>query len=360
MENNHKAQSDILTVTVEAPCTIANLVCGFDILGMALTLPSDTLTLTRVSRPGITLEHLDEFDLPADPDKNIVGIVFKSAQQQFPMEGGLHAQIRKAVRPGSGLGSSASSAASAAYAYYELFIRGVQNQDDANGRSDTHVRADTHSLQSAGYRENRLMPNQNDVMEWAMSGEEFASGTRHADNLAPCLYGGITLVQTGPPLQITPLRIPDLYVVVLHPECIIRTAEARNILPKQISLQTGIRQLGFVAGFVAGLEQNNPQIIAANMHDLFAEPFRSTLIPGFSEVMQAGTTKGALGGGIAGSGPAVFMFAEGEAVTNQVAQAMEVAFRKGGINCTTWVTKISRQGVRCIESNENQLRTDLL
>jgi homoserine kinase len=326
------------TVKVEAPSTIANLVCGFDIFGMAIASPSDTLTLTRVSQPGITLEHFDDFGLPTDPDKNIVGVVLKAAHQQFPMTGGLHAQIRKAVRPGSGLGSSASSAVAAAYAYYELFLRSVQSLPDAQ------------SLQSLNWHSGMPLPTQDDILEWAMCGEEFASGTRHADNLAPCFIGGITLVRTVPSLQITPLRIPDLFVVVLHPNCTIRTEAARSILPQEISLKTGIRQLEFVAGFVAGLEQNNLQLIADSMYDEFAQPFRSKLIPGFSEVMQAGKSSGAIGGGIAGSGPALFMFTEGESEAKQVAQAMENTFRKGGTDCTSWVTKISRQGVRCVDS----------
>ena len=147
------------------------------------------------------------------------------------MQVGLHAQIRKAVRPGSGLGSSASSAVSAAYAYYQLFVRSIQSMDGA------HSPQSANSPQSAHNDEINRVPTQEDVLEWAMHGEEFASGTRHADNLAPCLMGGITLVRTGPPLQITPLRIPDLYVVVLHPDCTIRTAEARSILPQELSLK---------------------------------------------------------------------------------------------------------------------------
>jgi len=378
-------RNDSHIITIQAPSTIANLVCGFDILGMAVTSPSDILTLTRVSQPGITLHHEDDFGLPIEPEKNIVGVVLAAAQRQFPMSGGLHARVRKAVQPGSGLGSSASSAAAAAYAYCTLYIGSMQTNQSLQITNKSEIQMIEKSIPSdfdtgevvhfqsnllnspgspIGQKENETneritknrskatqtyyspkIPTLYDVLDLALQGEEFASGSRHADNVAPCIWGGITLLSPEMPLKITQLRIPELFVAILLPKLIIKTSQARQVLPREVTLQTAIRQMGFLAQFVAALEQNNYELLASSLRDEIAEPYRQRLIPGFSEVMQAGRNAGALGGGIAGSGPAMFMLVRDESNAHLVAVAMERAFRVGQLECSAWVSQICKKGI---------------
>jgi homoserine kinase len=306
------------SVKVLAPASVANLVCGFDVLGMALADPADEMTISLSNTPGITIVHEDEYNLPEEPDKNVAGAALQAMMKDLDPSIGFHLKVKKNIKPGSGLGSSAASAAGA--------VAG------ANALLDNKFSDD-------------------DLIRYAMSGEKLASGVKHADNIAPCLMGGITLIRSILPLDIVKLSFPDLYVTVVHPQIEVKTSDARQILRKQVLLKDAIRQWGNIAGLVAGFMQKDYSLIGRSLEDVIIEPVRSILIPGFDEVKQRCTAAGALGGGISGSGPSVFMLSVEERTANSVADVMKEIYSRLEIEYKVYVTKIDAKGVKIIENS---------
>ena len=186
------------------------------------------------------------------------------------------------------------------------------------------------------------------LVEFALSGEEVASGARHADNIAPCLYGGVTLIRATAPLDIVPLPAPPLWVTVVHPQIEVKTADARAILKQQVPLRAAIRQWGNVGGLVAGLFLADYELIGRSLEDGIVEPVRSMLIPGFDAVKAASRAAGALGGGISGSGPSIFMLSRDEATARAVAAVMQQVYDGLGIERLTYVTTINKEGIRVV------------
>ena len=210
------------TVKVFAPASVANLVCGFDVLGMSLQDPADEMTMSLSGEPGLRIVHEDDYGLPEAPEKNVAGAALGAMMKELEPSVGFDLRINKLIKPGSGLGSSAASAAGAVAAANMLL-------------------------------DNRFSPG--DLVRFAMSGEKLASGVKHADNIAPCLYGGITLIRSIHPLDIVQLSYPELHVTVVHPQIEVKTSDARQILRKQVLLKDAIRQWGNIAGLVAGFMQ---------------------------------------------------------------------------------------------------------
>lgn len=301
------------SVQVHAPATVANLVCGFDVLGMALHRPDDVMTLSLKDEPGITIEHTDIYQLPTDPEKNVAGAALLAMMEELENPPGFHLVTDKRIKPGSGLGSSAASSAGAVVAANHLLGNPFSNED---------------------------------LVRFAMNGEKVASGVKHADNIAPAIYGGITLIRSIFPLDIVQLSGPPLFVTVVHPQIEVRTADARQILRKEVQLKSAIKQWGNIAGLVAGLLKQDYALIGRSLEDVIIEPVRSILIPGFDDVKSRSREAGALGGGISGSGPSIFMLSEKESTANQVEQLMQEVYTKLGIDFKTYVTSISYEGVR--------------
>ena len=300
------------SVTVSSPGSIANLVCGFDILGLALNNPQDIMHLKKTDHPGILIRHSDEYQLPTIPEKNVAGAALLALMEEYPRKTGFELTIDKRIKPGSGLGSSAASAA------------GV-------------VVAANHLL---GNHFEKL-----DLVRFAMAGEKVASGVKHADNIAPCIYGGLTLIRSIFPLDIISLPCPPLYITVVHPQIEVSTSDARQILRKEVLLKDAIRQWGNIAGLVAGFLQSDYPLIGRSLEDVIIEPVRSMLIPGFDEVKKRSKEAGALGGGISGSGPSIFMMSKEEKTAMDVEEVMKGIFNKIGIEYHTYVTTINQKGV---------------
>jgi len=229
---------------------------------------------------------------------------------------GFDITIEKRIKPGSGVGSSAASAAGS-------------------------VCAANHLLGN--------IFSSNDLVQMAMLGEKLASGVKHADNIAPCIFGGVTLIRSILPLDIVKVPSPLLYITVVHPQIEVRTEDARQILKKQILLKDAIRQWGNIAGLVAGLMKNDYDLISRSLEDVLIEPVRSILIPAFAEVKSKSLEAGALGGGISGSGPSIFMLSKNEATAYEVEKAMKEVYTATGIAYHTYVTTINTQGVKIIE-----------
>ncbi|HXR83407.1 MAG TPA: homoserine kinase [Hanamia sp.] len=305
-------------IKIIAPATIANLVCGFDILGMALKAPFDEMTLSLSETPGITIQHTDEYNLPEAADKNVSGAALQALIEEYQKPIGFNLIIHKNIKPGSGLGSSAASSAGA-------------------------VVAANHLLGNIFSKE--------DLVRFAMNGEKIAGGVKHADNVSPCIYGGVTLIRSIFPLDIVPLNSPDLFITIVHPQIEVRTSDSRQILRKEVLLKDAIKQWGNIGGLIVGFMKKDPELIGRSMEDVIIEPVRSILIPGFDEVKKNCKEAGALGGGISGSGPSVFMISKEESTAIKVEEIMKEIYQKIGVDYKTYVTQINPHGVKIIESN---------
>ncbi len=305
-------------VTVSCPASIANLVCGFDVLGMALNHPRDIMHVQISDTPGIRIEHIDGYQLPTAPEQNVAGVALLALMHECGDVRGFDVVIDKQIKPGSGLGSSAASAA------------GI-------------VAAANHLLGNIFSKE--------DLVRFAMAGEKLASGVKHADNIAPCIYGGITLIRSIFPLDIVPLSAPQMFVSVVHPQIEVKTSDARQILRKEVLLKDAIRQWGNIAGLVAGFITNDYGLISRSLEDVIIEPVRSMLIPGFDEVKKKCKGAGAMGGGISGSGPSIFMLSIKESTAFEVEHEMKTIFNKIGIAFNTYVTTVNQNGVTVIAAD---------
>lgn len=302
-------------VKVKCPATVANLVCGFDILGLALNEPYDVMELKLLDEPKVIIHNQDNYGLPTEPEKNVAGVVLLSIIEKLENKVGFEVTIEKRIKPGSGLGSSAASAAGAAVAANHLMGNIFSNED---------------------------------LIQFAMNGEKLASGVKHADNITPCILGGVTLIRSIHPLDIVPLASPDLFVTVVHPQIEVRTSDARQILRQQVFLKDAIKQWGNIAGLVAGFMKNDHALIGRSLEDVIIEPVRSILIPGFDDLKTKCKEAGALGGGISGSGPSVFMLSTDETIAKAVESVMKDVYNKIGIDYNTYVTTINKKGVEIL------------
>ncbi len=300
-------------ITVLAPATVANVVCGFDCLGFALRDPCDEMTLRLIDEKIVRIKHLDDFGLPTDAEKNIAGVALLAMMKKRGVDVGFEIEINKRIKPGSGIGSSSASAVGAVVAANKLL-------DD------------------------RFLLRE--LAEFAMEGEQVASEGRHADNIAPCLLGGFTLVRSVDPLHVVKLNYPPLYATVIHPQIEIKTSEARKILPTEIPLKSAVQAWSNVAGLVAGLLQPNYPLIADSLEDFIVEPVRKKLIPHFDALKEASLEAGALGGGISGSGPSVFMLSIDFETAQAVEKAMREIYAPMGIDFNIYVSKINADGVK--------------
>lgn len=305
-------------VRVKAPATVANVVCGFDCLGFALDEPSDEMVFRRSSEPGVRIFCRGEFELPTDPTKNVAGVAALSMLAKLGHNVGVEIEIKKRIKPGSGIGSSSASAVGAVVGIQALF--GSQFSKD-------------------------------DLLNFAIDGEMIASRSRHADNIAPCLLGGFTLVRSTDPIDIVEIDYPPLWATVLHPQIEIRTADSRALLPGSVELKTAVKQWANVGALVAAMSKGDYGLIARSLEDHIVESARKDLIPGFDAVKAAGIVAGALGGGISGSGPSVFMLSSSFETARIVEEAMDKAYESIGIEYNIHVSELSRNGALVLDRN---------
>lgn len=298
-------------IKIKTPATVANLVCGFDVLGMCLHNPYDEMEVRLLNRREVMVASADGYPLPKDPAQNTAGAPLLEMLKGIEEDLGFEVLIHKRIRPGSGLGSSAASAAGAVVA--------------AN-----HLLGHRFSLE--------------ELVQFAMFGEKAASGVKHADNVAPAIYGGITLIRCIFPLDIVAIPYPPLFVTVVHPQIEVKTSDARQILRKEVLLKDAIKQWGNIAGLVTGLVKEDYDLIGRSMEDIIIEPVRSVLIPGFEKVKRDCKAAGALGGGISGSGPSLFMLSKDEATAKTVEGIMKETYQALGLDHYTYVTTVNKQG----------------
>ena len=285
-------------IKIFSPATVANVSCGFDVLGFCLDTIGDEMIIRKTDKKGIYISKIEGYDLPFEVDKNVAGVSALALYEDAQPNCGFEIEIYKKIKPGSGVGSSSASAAGSVFAINELLGKPY---------------------------------NKTQLTYFAMKGEALASGSEHADNIAPALFGGFTLVKSVTPIEVLQIPTPsNLYVTVIHPQIEIKTSEARAILPKEVELKKAITQWANVGSLVHALHTNDYQLIKRSLEDVIVEPHRSKLIPFFNDVKLAANTH-ALGTGISGSGPSIFALSEGIENAKKVKQAIRNVYSKTDI-----------------------------
>ena len=300
------------SIKVAASGTVANVSCGFDCLGYSIEKPNDIVIIKASSKPKIKLSVKGNKSdkIPLIPEKNTAGKAIISMLNSLDIKKGFNIIINKGIPPGSGIGSSAASAAAALYGVNQLLDKPLTNKD---------------------------------LIIHGMVGEQVASGSFHADNIAPALLGGIVLVNSYDPLEIHKLPVPDnLISTIALPDFSINTKEARGLLPKKVPLKSAVKQASNLAAFTISLYQNDYNLMGKAMTDFFAEPVRSELIPGFKSVYNVAMHAGAIGCGISGSGPSIFALSENKDLGKKIGDLMHKEFQKNGINSITYTSKINQ------------------
>jgi len=303
-------------IKIFSPATVANVSCGFDVLGFCLETVGDEMIIRKTKKKGIYITRIDGYDLPFESEKNVAGVSALALYDHAKPNFGFEIEIYKKIKPGSGIGSSSASASGSVFAINELLGKPYSKTQLTN---------------------------------FAMKGEALASGTEHADNIAPALFGGFTLVKSAQPLEILELPTPnDLFATIIHPQIEVKTSEARAILPKEIQLKDAIKQWANVGSLVHALHLNDYTLLSKALVDVVAEPFRSQLIPFFNDVKSVALSQGALGCGISGSGPSIFALSEGIEMAKKVELAISEIYSKTGIEFYTFISKINTEGIKVI------------
>ena len=307
------------SIKVFAPATVANVVCGFDVLGFAVNEPGDEVIMRVTNKPGLTISKItgDNGRLPLDPKKNTVSV---SVQHYLESIGrtdiGLDIELHKKMPIGSGLGSSSASTVAGLFAAKAL----LGDETDAV----------------------KLLP-------FAMKGEEMACGHGHADNVAPALLGGFILIRSYEPLDIVRLPHPKgLYCAIVFPDVDVPTREARQIIRNKILMKDAVTQWGNIAGLVSGLFMSDIDLIGRSMKDILVEPVRSMLIPDFYKMREMAMELGAVSFGISGSGPSVFAFTRDEETARRITQKLQQHLTGIQINSNSYVSEINDEGPKVI------------
>ncbi len=304
------------TIKIFCPATIANLNCGFDVMGLCLETIGDEMIFRKSAVKGIQITKITGANLPFEATKNVAGVAALAFIENLDLDFGFEIEIHKKIKAGSGIGSSSASAAGAVFGINELLGNPF---------------------------------SRNQLVYFAMKGEAIASGSEHADNVAPCLLGGFTLIRGYNPLDVIKIDAPnELYAVVLHPHIEIKTADARAVLEPTIPFKNAITQWGNLGGLISGLYTNDYELISRSLQDVVIEPFRKHLIPNFDDVKNIAIQNGALGSGISGAGPSIFALCKGENTANKVASAMRETYLKTNISFDVYISKINDEGVKII------------
>jgi len=321
-------------ITVFAPATVANLGPGYDVLGLALEAPGDTITahrtdaaagvrLTSVTGAGEFALHRgasegEQGALPPPDARNTACVAATHVLDLLGRPFGVELELRKGLPLGSGLGSSGASAVAAAVAVNLL----------AGSPLPTLALVDP-----------------------CARAEEAACGSAHADNVAPGLFGGITLVRSS--RAVTRLETPlALWMALVSPEQVLPTREARGAIPREIPIADAVHNVAHAASMVYALARGDLDLLRSSLSDRIAEPRRAPLIPGFPEVQRAALEAGALGSSIAGAGPAIFALCESEPTARRAEEAMSAALTTLGRAHTSRRSAVASVGARAVATKE--------
>lgn len=335
-------------IKIKAPATVANMVCGFDILGFAVNNPYDEMEMRLVhlaaGQASITIINMDDYNLPTDPEKNVAGAALLAMIEEYTA----NSIIEKSLASDSTENTSTTSSSLTENELVDFSKIGFEVKINKRIKPGSGVGSSAASSAGAVVGANYLLGNpfsKDDLVRFAMNGEKVASGVKHADNIAPCIHGGVTLVRSIFPLEVIALPSPTLFVTIVHPQIEVRTADARSILKQNVQLKDAIKQWGNIAGLVAGLMKGDYDLIGRSLEDVIIEPVRSILIPGFDDLKKACKAAGALGGGISGSGPSIFFLSKEKETALAVEQEMKKIYEGLGLAHHTYVTTINQEGV---------------
>lgn len=299
-----------------APASVANVSCGFDVLGFAIDQPGDFVEAERRKEPGVVIDSIsgDDGRLPTEPLENTAGRAVVAMLLELGMDDkpGVSLRIEKDMPLGSGLGSSAASAVAAVVAVNELL-------------------------------ENPF--SRHELLEFALEGELAASGSPHGDNISASLLGGIVLVRSHQPLDVISLNVPDqLVATVVHPHIEINTKNTRLILRKNVQLAKAVKQWGNVGALIAGFYTEDYELIGRSMKDVIIEPSRSILIPGFDEMKEEALKAGALGFSISGAGPSVFALSQSKKMAEEVGKAVGKVLDTFNLDFGIYTSSVNKRG----------------
>lgn len=303
-------------IRIFAPATVANLSCGFDVLGCCLDNVGDEMLIRKNDLKQVRITRITGQELPLEADKNVAGVAVKSLLESLGEEQGFDIEIDKKIKPGSGIGSSAASSAGAVFAVNKLLDEPFTTKE---------------------------------LIRFAMEGEKLASGNAHADNVAPALLGGFSLVRSYQPLEVISLPSPEeLRMVVLHPLIEIKTKDSRSMIKQNVSLQKAIGQWGNLGAFVSSLYTQDYELLGRSLKDEIVEPVRSILIPFYDQLNEIALTNGALGFGISGSGPSVYALCKGEETAAQVRDSINEFYEQKEIDFELHLSGINTHGIKIL------------
>jgi len=303
-------------IKIFSPATVANVACGYDVLGFCLDTVGDEMLIRKVDKKGIRITKIEGFELPFKTELNVAGVSALAMYEKLQPDCGFEIEIYKNIKPGSGIGSSAASAVGSVFAMNALLGSPL---------------------------------NKTELIQFAMKGEALASKCEHADNLAPALFGGFTLVKSLSPLEILEIPSPDnLFATIIHPQIEVKTADSRAILPKEVKLQDAIVQWANFGSLIHSLHTSNYQLMKRSLHDAIIEPHRCKLIPFYKEVKYVALKSGALGTNISGSGPSIFSLSEGIETASLVSDAIKKVYSNTGINFDIHISKINTEGIKVL------------
>ncbi len=304
----------VRSATVFAPATVGNVGVGFDLLGHALAAVGDRVTVSRVPEPGVRIRGATGVEVPLGPAENTAGAGLLRLVEEKGLGFGFEVWIEKGIPLGSGMGGSAASAAGAVVAAGALLPEKLSRAE---------------------------------LLRYGMFGEQVASGSLHADNLAPCLLGGLVLARPSESPDVVSIPVPAaLRCVLVHPRLRVDTREARRVLPRTVGLRAMVEQSANLAGVIAGCYSGDLELIGRSLTDLVVEPHRAPLVRGFDAVKGAALEGGALGCSLSGSGPALFAWCDGEARGEEIRERMVAAFRAAGVEARGWISPVDAPGAR--------------
>lgn len=303
-------------IKIFAPATLANLSCGFDVLGCCLDSVGDVMHIKKNNLNEVRITRITGQVLPMLTQENVAGVAVIALLESLNSTQGFDIEIDKHIKPGSGIGSSAASSAGAVYAVNKLLDEPFTLKE--------------------------LIP-------FAMEGERLASGNPHADNVAPALMGGFSLVRSYKPLEVITLPSPpELRVVILHPLIELKTKDSRAILKQSVQLKDAVSQWGNLGALISSLYTEDYELLGRSLEDKIIEPVRSILIPFFDDLKKIAMESGALGFGISGSGPSIFAMCKGDSVAEKVKEAMQLFYKEKGIDFDLHQSKINTKGIKIL------------
>lgn len=294
-----------------APGSVGNIGVGFDLLGHSIDGVRDIAQVRRIDEPTVRIRAIrgnipGADSLPLQAQRNTAGQALIALRTKLGIAHGFELELEKGIPLGSGLGGSAASCVAALVA--------------ANALLDTPLQREA-------------------LYEFALDGESVSSGSRHGDNVAPMLLGGVVMATET---RMIPLQVPEwLHAVVVHPDQMLETRRARAVLADPYPLSVIVEQSAHLALFLTGLQRGDAELLREGLRDLLVEPRRAPLIPGFAQVQRAALDAGALGASISGAGPSTFAWFASKAQAQAAAPAMQAAFSEAGYGSRAYVTPVA-------------------